>query len=68
MDPGHIPTSEMELFVSKTIVAQVSIIEVDGAPGYNSNGWLLLYFSKTKWDEKIPLKSIKLFFNYKAVI
>ena len=37
MDPGHVPTSEMKICVTKDILAKRSILDIGRDPGYTSD-------------------------------
>ena len=58
LDPGHVPTSETEIFVTKAVVAKGFILDVARDPRYTSDGCC----NSNPMEQKIIIKVNKIYF------
>ena len=58
LDPGHVPTSEMGIFVAKAIVAKDSFLDVVRVSGYTYDSCC----NSNPMEQKIIIKINKIYF------
>ena len=66
LDPGHVPASELEIFVTETIVPKGSILDLGRSWMHLKS--LLLYLSKTQWSKKNHQSQQNLFLTTKMFV